>query len=144
MQISRLSMRTALMVFLAGIMMTPALAPAAQAGMKLKDLPPVVVQTWPRAGDADVEAGVAQIKVTFSKPMMTKKMWSWVMVNKDTFPQLTGQPHYLADGRTCVLPVELMPGRVYAIWINQGKYNNFKGIYGQSAVPYLLVFETSQ
>jgi RNA polymerase sigma-70 factor (ECF subfamily) len=41
-----------------------------------------------------------------------------------------------------VLPVRLEPGKVYAIWLNSGKFTNFKDADGQSAVPYLLVFKT--
>jgi len=93
----------------------------------LAAVPPVVVQAVPEAGSADVDPTVAEIKVT---------------VSKDSFPDVTGKPHYLPDKRTCVLPVQLKPGTTYAIWINSQKFGNFKDADGRSAVPYLLVFQT--
>jgi RNA polymerase sigma-70 factor (ECF subfamily) len=68
--------------------------------------------------------------------------WSWTKWGEDNFPELTGQPKYLADGRTCVLPVRLQRGKVYALWLNSEQHWNFKSRAGQSALPYLLIFET--
>jgi hypothetical protein len=48
----------------------------------------------------------------------------------------------LPDGKTCVLPVKLEPGKTYVSWLNSQKFGNFKDADGRSAVPYLLVFET--
>jgi hypothetical protein len=39
--------------------------------------------------------------------------------------------------------VKLEPRKTYAIWLNSGNFGNFKDTSGNSAVPYLLVFETS-
>jgi hypothetical protein len=38
----------------------------------------------------------------------------------------------------------LEAGRTYALWINSQNHKNFKDTYGQSALPYLLVFETRE
>jgi RNA polymerase sigma-70 factor (ECF subfamily) len=38
--------------------------------------------------------------------------------------------------------VKLEPGKTYVSWLNSQKFGNFKDADGQSAVPYLLVFET--
>jgi RNA polymerase sigma-70 factor (ECF subfamily) len=111
--------------------------------ISLAAAPPVVVQTVPQAGAADVDATITEIKVTYSKDM-SDGSWSWSTWGKDSFPKTTGKPHYLADHRTCVLPVKLQPGRTYAIWLNSSKFGNFKDAAGQSAVPYLLVFETGK
>jgi hypothetical protein len=69
-------------------------------------------------------------------------MWAFVQVSKETFPESAGQVHYLDDKRTCVLPVQLQPGKVYAIWINSEKYHAFQDRESRPAVPYLLIFET--
>jgi RNA polymerase sigma-70 factor (ECF subfamily) len=74
--------------------------------------------------------------------MQTDKMWSWVMAYKNTFPQTAGDPYFMADGKTCVLPVKLEKNKTYAIWINTGKLNNFRDKSNKPAVPYLLVFKT--
>lgn len=108
----------------------------------LESSPPVVIKTVPVAGADDVDPKLAEIKVTFSKDMKTDR-WSWAMINKESFPKMDGDPKYLADKRTCVLPVKLEPGQTYAIWINsEKKFMDFKDTAGHSAVPYLLVFKT--
>lgn len=116
----------------------------AQTGkdVSVKSMPPVVIKTFPVAGDTQVDPALKEIRVTFSKNMMTNNQWSWVMMSKETFPEISGDIKFLSDKRTNVLPVKLKPGKTYVIWLNQGKYNYFKDENGQSAVPYLLVFQT--
>jgi len=70
--------------------------------------------------------------------------WSWSTWGEENYPETAGQPHYLSDGRTCVLPVKLQPAKFYAIWLNSDKFKNFRDASGQSAVPYLLSFRTSE
>lgn len=107
----------------------------------LEAVPPVVVSAVPAAGSADVDPKLTEIKVTFSKDMEDGS-WSWVTLSKESFPTVDGKIKYLADKRTCVLPVKLEPGKTYAIWVNQEKFTNFKDTDGRPAVPYLLVFKT--
>jgi hypothetical protein len=109
--------------------------------VSLATAPPVVVQAVPESGTDGVDPAMAEIKVTYSKDMMDHS-WSWSTWGKDTFPHMTGKPHYLNDQRTCVLPVKLQPGKMYAIWLNSNNFGNFKDATGISAVPYLLVFKT--
>jgi RNA polymerase sigma-70 factor (ECF subfamily) len=108
----------------------------------LQQLPPVVIRTSPVAGDNMVDPSLKKIIVTFSQTM-TDKSWSFVMADKESFPQLTGKPSYEKGMKTCVLNVELEPDKTYVIWINSEKYMNFKGENGKSAVPYLLSFRTA-
>jgi hypothetical protein len=117
------------------------LLPAAEEKPTVENMPPVVVKTVPQAGDKNIDPKITEIKVTFSKEM-TDKTWSWAQISDDTFPKSNGQIHYLADRKTCVMPVKLEPGKTYVVWINSANLNNFKDKNGQSAVPYLLVFET--
>jgi hypothetical protein len=112
------------------------------ANVSVKSTPPSVVKTTPQAGDTAVDPALKEIRVTFSKDMMTDRMWSFCQVSEETFPKSDGQVHYLDDKRTCVLPVQLEPGKVYAIWINSEKYHAFQDRERQPAVPYLLIFET--
>lgn len=118
-----------------------AAAPADE--VSLDSVPPVVVKTVPEAGAGDVDPKLTEIKVTFSKDMQDGS-WSWVTLSKESFPKMDGQPKYLADKRTCVLPVKLEPGKTYAIWVNSDKLTNFKDAAGRAAVPYLLVFRTKK
>jgi hypothetical protein len=115
----------------------------AEDAVDLDQVPPVVVKTVPEAGAADVDPAVTEIKVTYSK-QMADKSWSWSTMSKESFPPKNGDPKYLEDGRTCVLPVKLEPGKTYAIWLNSGKFKNFKDAEGRPAVPYLLVFRTKK
>jgi len=121
-----------------------AATPRADDAVSVSTLPPVVVGTFPRAGDIEVDPATSEIRVTFSKDMMTERMWSWVIHTKQTFPEIAGDVRYLADGRTCVLPVRLKPGRTYAIWFNAPDYrhNAFRDTDDNPAVPYLLAFRT--
>jgi RNA polymerase sigma-70 factor (ECF subfamily) len=118
--------------------------PGEAQDVTLEKSPPVVVQTEPRAGDAGVPADTKQIRVTFSKAMKTKQMWSVMIVTKESFPKIVGPIGYQTDHRTFVMPVALEPGRTYALWLNSAKGNNFQDTLGQSAVPYLLVFKTKK
>jgi len=105
----------------------------------VRTLPPVVVKTVPQAGDTKVDPSISEIQATFSKKM-TDKSWSWAGAEESW---VTGKPHYLADGKTCVLPVKLEPGKTYVVWLNSPNFRNFKDSQGHSAIPYLLVFETA-
>ena len=111
------------------------------AGPSLDDAQPVVIRTDPVAGTADVDPGMTELKVTFSKPM-TDGNWSWAQVSDETFPKVTGKPHYAADGRTCVLPVKLEPDHFYMIWLNEPPFTNFADRDGHKAVRYQLGFHT--
>ena len=110
--------------------------------VSIEALPPVVVKTVPAAGDGAVDPDTREIRVTFSKDMLTEKMWSLVTVSQETFPKIIGQVKYLPDKRTFVAPVKLEPGRTYALWVNQGRFAGFRDAGNHPAVPYLLVFRT--
>ncbi len=111
--------------------------------LSVKSLPPSVVKTFPEAGVMNVDAAATtQIKVTFSKEMMDGT-WSWAQMSKDSFPQIVGKPRYLEDKKTCVIEVRLESKKTYVIWVNAQKFGNFKDTDGNSAVPYLLVFQTN-
>ena len=118
------------------------IAPAKAEPISIEALPPVVVKTVPAAGDGAVDSGTKEIRVTFSKKMLTEKMWSLVTISRETFPKINGQVKYLPDKRTFVAPVKLEPGRTYALWINQGRFTGFRDADKHPAVPYLLVFQT--
>ena len=107
----------------------------------VKSLPPSVVKTVPVAGDTAVDPSLSEVSVTFSKDMKDK-CWSWCTADEGQFPEMVGQPKYLADKRTCVLSVKLKPKTTYAIWVNTQRFINFKDTGGRPAIPYLLVFET--
>jgi hypothetical protein len=104
-------------------------------------VPPVVIQTVPESGADNVDPALTELRVTFSKPMQDGG-WSWTILDAENFPETKGAPSYLADGCTCVLPVKLKPGQLYATWINSAEHKNFTDTEGHPAMPYLLIFET--
>ncbi len=116
-------------------------APEPAAGGSFDAFAPFVVKTEPATGSTDVDPALAEIRVTFSKEMQDGN-WSWVTLSKETFPEIVGQPRYQPDKRTCVVAVKLEAGRTYAAFLNSPKFNNFRDLGGQRAVPYLLVFKT--
>ncbi len=130
---------------LLGLLLFAAGPAAPQDPVSVEALPPVVVETVPRAGERGVDSATDEIRVTFSKDMMTEEMWSWVIHTRDSFPEIVGPVRYLDDRRTCVAPVRLEPGKTYAIWFNSPdyRYNAFRDRNNTPAVPYLLVFETA-
>lgn len=116
---------------------------AAADELSLESAPAVVIKTVPPAGSTTVDPTLKEIRVIFSKPMQDGS-WSWCTWSEESTLAITGKIHYLADGRTCVAPVTLKPGKFYATWLNTEQYQNFRDIKGQPAVPYLLTFETAR
>jgi RNA polymerase sigma-70 factor (ECF subfamily) len=112
--------------------------------ISVETMPPSVIKTVPQAGDTRVDPSLKEISVTFSKDMMTDGQWSFLHYTLETFPQIDKNNIRYLDKRTCVLPVKLKPGKTYVIRINNQKYNYFKDKNGNSAVPYLLVFQTRE
>ena len=111
------------------------------SGCGKKDVtPPTVVSTNPQNGSIDVEPSLSQISVTFDEEMMGG--CSWCMENKETFPETTGAPHYTDGNTKSILPVKLLPGKEYVIWINTSNFTNFKDKAGNSATPYKFTFKT--
>jgi len=105
-------------------------------------LPPAVVKTVPQAGSTEVDPALKEISVTFSKDMLTERMWAVVQISNETFPKTGKGIHYLDDKRTCVIPVELEPDKTYVLWFNRGRFNSFRDTENNPAVPYQLVFKT--
>ena len=104
--------------------------------------PPRVIATAPQNGFREVDHSLKQISVTFNQAMADKS-WSWSYENSK-FPIPTGTPYFTDGGTTCVLPVQLEPGREYVIWINTAKFKNFKSVSGTPAQPYRLAFRTKR
>ncbi|HWH67872.1 MAG TPA: Ig-like domain-containing protein [Candidatus Sulfotelmatobacter sp.] len=112
--------------------------------VSVRAMPPSVVKTVPQAGDTAVDPNLKEISVTFSKDMLTDRMWAVCQISKETYPETNGEVHYQADKRTCVVPVKLEPGKTYVLWFNRGQFNSFRDTANNPAVPYLLVFQTKK
>jgi len=117
-------------------------ATLAVAGAARAEEGPKVVSTFPPRGSV-VPAGLDRIAVTFDRPMMDQS-WSFTTGGEHAFPEVAGTPVRDTDGRTFVLPVRLRPHTAYVVWMNFGRYLNFKDEQGRSAEPYRLSFSTSE
>jgi len=137
------------MKYIAAITLALLLAVVGDASAQSKEpsvdsMPPSVVNTVPQAGDTAVDPALKELRVTFSKDLITDRMWSFCQVSKETFPKSDGKIHYLADKRTCVMPVNLEPGKTYVLWINKAQFNSFRDTSNNPSAPYLLVFKTRE
>ena len=111
------------------------------------DFPPMVVKTEPENRATGVDFTIQEIKVTYDRPMETEKSWSWILHTKlGLYPGYRGSsgPRWENDGKTCVLPVRLSPGTVYAIGVNSFRHTGFKDKSGKIAVPHIWVFKTKK
>ena len=134
-------MRCLMAILVAVTMLSTGTRSMAEEPKSVATAQPCVVKTVPQCGETEVDPATQEIRVTFSKDMKDK-CWSWCTADEGQFPEMVGQPKYLADKRTCVLAVKLKPKTTYAIWLNTERFINFKDAGGRPAVPYLLVFET--
>ncbi len=107
----------------------------------LADLPPVVVDVVPELGSVNVDPGLREIRITFSKKMADRS-WSLTEGSKYAIPRVRGEIHYDKNQRTCVIPVQLEPGKTYVWGVNSERFRNFKDADGRPALPYLIVFRT--
>lgn len=104
------------------------------------DPTPRVVETVPETLANEVLPDVDKITVTFDKKMRNGS-WSWTG-GGETFPKVTGKPHYDDKLTTCTLPVKLQPGKVYWIGINSPSHKNFKSTDRVPARRYVILFAT--
>ena len=73
---------------------------------------------------------------------MRDNSWSWGVWRQENFPSPAGEPRFLDNKRTCVLPVKLEPHKFYATWINNDHLKDFVDAEGRPALTYLLTFTT--
>jgi hypothetical protein len=119
--------------------------PAAVSSREESGLPPCVVATVPASRQIDVDPSRETIRVTFDRPLQTGRNYAW-MIHRGLgeYPGVQGAtPRWEDDGRTCVLPVKLAPGTLYAVGVNSFRHHGFHAEDGMPAVPYVLVFRTA-
>ena len=91
----------------------------------------------------DVNPALAELRATFSKPMQAEAgSWSWNAWDDTHFPETAGQPRYLPDGRTCVLPVKLKPDWSYQFMLNSDRFHAFQSQEGVPLAPVTVSFKT--
>jgi len=102
--------------------------------------PPAIVETSPEQG-ATSPSGWVPLSVTFDQPM-SNCSFAYSPDFPFRFPQLSGQPPVIRNGRTLVLMVFLKPGATYGLKLNDAEHPFFIGRSGLPAKPMELRFST--
>lgn len=100
--------------------------------------PPRVVATYPKPG-AIVPAGTITLKVTFDRPMQPKS-FSFVMRDRESFPNCQPQPTQSPDGKSFSLDCTVQAGRTYWVGFNSPSNSFFRSLAGVPATPATLTF----
>jgi len=102
---------------------------------------PKVVSMTPANGATDVDPGLAEIRVTFDRPMKDR---SWSMCGSGShYPQGAGSPRYDTARTTWTVPVKLKPGWHYEFGLNCESYDAFRSEQNVPLVPVLVTFKTA-
>jgi hypothetical protein len=102
--------------------------------------PPRVVEAKPDDGAMDVDPATRELRVTFDQDM--NRGGFSIVGGGPTFPaDPAGRPRWV-DARTVVMPLKLEPDREYQLSINSERFQNFRNVKGQPAVPYPIRFRT--
>ena len=114
----------------------------ASAELKNKTAKPKIVGLVPKNGAKDVDPGLTEIRVTFNVPMSDGCSWTG---GGPAFPKgRDGQKIYWTeDHLTCVLPVQLEPGKEYRLGLNSPSHKNFQSAGGVPLEPVVYTFKTS-
>jgi hypothetical protein len=101
---------------------------------------PRIVSTSPKSGATDVDPALKEITVTFDRDMGGGMSWT------GGGPEMPASPKdkraAWRDKRTCVLPVQLVPGHRYRVGINAPSFHNFRSEAGVAAAPAAIFFTT--
>jgi len=102
---------------------------------------PHVVSMEPASGARDVDPAITELRVTFDVPMGGGFSWTG---GGPEFPKgREGQrPHWTEDGRICVFPVTLEPGKSYRLGLNSPSHKNFSSRGGVPLDPVVYTFST--
>lgn len=102
---------------------------------------PEIVKLEPSSGAKDVDPNLKELRVTFNMPMAEGFSWTG---GGPQFPAgRTGErPHWSADHKTCILPVELKPDWEYRLGLNSPSHKNFHSAAGVPLEPAVYTFKT--
>lgn len=147
-------MRVPALALILGLAAGPALAqtakpveaptPVSPVTVMPPTLKPKVVATWPAAGQS-VAPGVLVLKVTFDQQMTPRDFAYGLGTGTDKLDCLK-TPRLLNDDKTFVLLCTTLPGKTYAISLNQAPAAGpagFSNLAENRAEPSELTFSTS-
>jgi DNA-binding CsgD family transcriptional regulator/methionine-rich copper-binding protein CopC len=98
-----------------------------------------VVSTYPVNG-SQIKPGPYKLTVRFDRPMAPDS-FSFVQVDRATYPECSGKPEQSTDGKSYTLNCIARAGKRHEVWFNRKPYMNFRSkADAQSATPYRLRF----
>ena len=113
--------------------------PAAEAQAAAARAPKVVAIS-PANGARDVDPAIAELVITFDRPMRDGS-WAIVQVENGKLPDF-GRPAYDAERRVLRVPMKLAPGTAYRFFLNAGRFNAFASAEGVPLEPVEVTFST--
>jgi hypothetical protein len=112
---------------------------AKKAG-RLAGRKPKVVTMVPANGAKNVDPSLAEMKVTFNRPM---KDGNWAVIGGGpSFPEMTGKPSYDATRTVLTIPMRPKPNWEYRLWLNRGQFNSFMSEEGERLESVAVTFRT--
>ena len=107
-------------------------------------LPPHVVACTPAPFATNVDVNLAQVSLTFDRPMNTTGLSGFSPLRWFGVYPAAGKavPTWNADGTVCSLPVKLDADATYAVAINTNKKGSFTDAAGAAALPFAWAFST--
>ena len=98
-----------------------------------------VVSTYPVNG-SQIRPGPYKLIVRFDRPMAPDS-FSFVQVDRATYPECSGKPVQSADGKSYTLNCVARAGKRHEVWFNRKPYMNFRSkVDALPATPYRLRF----
>jgi beta-lactamase regulating signal transducer with metallopeptidase domain len=106
----------------------------ANSAIKNRARAPKIVKFVPANGATDVDPKTPALRVTFDVAMGEGMSWTG---DRQSVPKGAAdkEASWSKDGVTCVLPVQLEPGREYTIGLNNLMHNNFQSKWGVPLEP---------
>lgn len=101
--------------------------------------PPRVVEVVPDTADVGVDSALTEVRIRFDQEMSPGGR-SICGGGPSALP-VSGRLRWI-DARTVVVPVSLKASTLYSFSINCPSARNFRGVNGESVVPYSVAFRT--
>lgn len=108
-----------------------------------KEDEPKVVALSPANGATGVDPALKEIKVTFDRPMNTTS-WSFCQRSDRDFPEVPSKPSFDKSRTVITLPVRLVPGRTYNIYLNSPPFLGFRSAKGGVLQSVHYTFTTAE
>jgi len=111
-----------------------------KAMLDWRDRGPRIVAMSPANNAAGVDPATDKLVITFDRPM--RDGWSFVQIDPARYPESLGSPAYDSHRKVLTVQIKLVPGRSYAVSLNNADYTGFKSADGIPLYPVVYKFST--